>query len=85
MVGFSWSDWSSVSLKVPRSAQVSATDSVELASTQARELKDPKSFNCKKECLDGKAELKIRRCRTTTSNTTAYSLCFISILIHTRR
>ena len=86
MVGFSWSDWSSLSLKVP-SAQVSTIDSVELASIQSRELKDPKSFNCKKECLDGKAELKIRRCRTTTSNTTAYCLCFIvsSILIHTRR
>ena len=56
LVGFSWSDWSSgqvgVSLKVPR-AQVSTIDSVELASIQSRELKDPKSFNCKKE-WDGK-------------------------------
>ena len=53
LVGFSWSDWSSgVSLKVPR-AQVSTNDSVELASIQSRELKDPKSFNCKKE-WDGK-------------------------------
>ena len=36
-------------LKVPRRAQVSTIDSVELASIQSRELKDPKSFNCKKE------------------------------------
>ena len=35
------------SLKVPR-AQVSTNDSVELASIQSTELKDPKSFNCKK-------------------------------------